>query len=133
MHSILVAFLMFMGQSPSPSTTGLINGIIIKTRPGAIPTSLTALISQDAFICAADVTATGQTITIEDQQGTPIYWISNALGSSGNSTTWMFNASQDSNCRWMPGGIKWSASASGATGALTIKCASGPCTLLSSQ
>lgn len=99
----------------------------VQIRPQAIPTSPTTVISQDAYICYADFTATGQTINISDKQATPVVWINNTLGSGGSATTWIFNAfgtTDAPGCRWMPGGFTIQAGGSGVTGYLIIKCPS---------
>lgn len=110
---------------------------VMQTLPGAIPTSLTAVMSVcatgqnpgsgclpkgvDAYVCYVDLAATGQTITIQDNQATPVVWITNILGTSGSTVSWMYTTNDDARCRWMPGGVYWQASAPGATGYLVIK------------
>lgn len=105
--------------------------VTVQIRPQAIPASPTDLIRQDAYVCSADVIGTGQVVTIKDRQATPINWINAVLGAVSAPVTWPFVASQDSYCRWFPGGVTWGADTTGATGYLTIKCADGPCTLVS--
>lgn len=84
---------------------------VFQTVPGAVPTSLTDVIAPcatgtgpsltcltpgtDAYICAGDATATGQTFTIQDKQPTPIPWITGALGSGSASATWGFATYDD--------------------------------------
>ncbi len=102
-----------------------------QTRPIAIPATPTTIIAQDAYICMADLTATGQVITISDKQASPIAWITNTLGTGGSAVTWNFVASDASICRWMPGGVTWGANTTGASGYLVVKCAVGPCNLVS--
>ncbi len=97
----------------------------VQTRPQAIPTSLTTVISQDAYICLADFTATGQTILVQDRQGAPVVWINNTLGASMSATTWIFgDHSANTYCRFFPNGISIQAGSSGVTGYLVIKCPS---------
>jgi hypothetical protein len=110
---------------------------VMQTLPGPIPTSMTAVmktctanqqpttgclpLGKDIYVCYVDLVGTGQTITIQDGQATPISWIAAPLGSAGTPTSWMFVANDDARCRWMPGGVSWQASATGATGYFTIK------------
>ena len=115
-----------LAQVPSP---GQLN-YSVATRPGAIPTTLTDVIRQDAYICAADVSAQTQTILIQDRQPTPVPWIA---GTFSDTRSWIWSAAGDGYCRPMVGGISWSASTSGATAYLKIKCSSGPCALVSSK
>lgn len=99
--------------------------------PGAVPTSNTCLVGpisgcliqtqSTPYVCEADFTATGQTITLEDGQPTPVVFINNTLGSTGSPTTWIFSAAGDSYCRSFPSGVYLQANGSGATGYLKIK------------
>lgn len=93
-----------------------------QTRPQAIPTSSTIVISQDAYICLADFSADGESLTIKDRQATPITWLSNTLGTTGNVTSWFYSAFSPDNCRWMPNGFTIQAGATGVTGYMVIKC-----------
>lgn len=101
------------------------------TIPGQLPTSLTCVVGKsascqqqittEAYLCAYDIIATGQTAIIQDGQGTPIPFISGVLGVGGAPATNGF-AWPDSLCRWMPGGVYWQQTGGpGATGRLVIK------------
>jgi len=108
----------------------------VQTVPGAIPTSSTCLVgyastcgfvikrtqtSTDPYVCTGDLAATGQTITIQDANGT--VFINNVLGSSGSVQTTAplpMGGAGDPYCRDFPGGVYWYASGTGATGRLTI-------------
>ena len=121
------------GTTPKPTQLPY----VVQTLPGAIPTSMTAIMKTcttnqnpgtgclpvgiDVYVCYVDLVGSGQTITIQDGQATPVAWIAAPLGTSGNPTSWIYVANDDARCRWMPGGVSWQASASGATGYLTIK------------
>lgn len=110
---------------------------VVQTMPVAIPTSFTLVMAActtnqnpstgclpngvDAYVCYVDLVGTGQTITIEDNQSTPVTWIAAPLGSAGTPTSWMFSTFDDARCRRMPGGVLWKASTTGATGYITIK------------
>lgn len=107
--------------------------VTVQTRPQAIPTVLTDIVRQDAYVCYVDLTANGQTITIQDRQAPAVGWLNNVLGTAGSVTTWLWWANDDTRCRWMPGGFSWQASATGATGYLTFKCEREPCLLVSGQ
>lgn len=113
----LVGALSLSGQSGRPILTS-----VAQTRPQAIPTVLTTVLTGDAYVCAADFTATGQNLLIEDNQATPIVWLNNTLGSGGSPSTWIYGPFDDTRCRWMPNGIQIQAGASGVTGAMVIKC-----------
>lgn len=101
--------------------------------PGSFPTSLTCLVgyatnctfrlfrsvtSTDPYLCASDITATTQTVTIQDSAG--VAWINQVLG-GGTTTTDRWQASDDTRCRVFPDGIYIQASAGGVTGSLTVK------------
>lgn len=98
----------------------LTNFVVV--RPQAIPTSLTTVISQDAYVCYADLTATGQNVLVQDRQATPVVWLNNALGASMSASTWFFNAVSSDKCRPMPNGISVQAGATGVTGTMIIGC-----------
>lgn len=98
----------------------LTNFVVV--RPQAIPTSATDVIKQDAYVCYVDFTATGQNISLQDRQATPIVWINNALGASMSASTWFFNAVSSDKCRPMPNGITIQAGSSGVTGTMIIGC-----------
>lgn len=125
--SILTAVVLFaavlfphriVAQNGYPQLT---NFVVV--RPQAIPTSLTSVIvGQNAYVCYADFTATGQNILVEDQQATPIVWLNAVLGTGGNPTTWYFDAVSSSNCRPMPNGIQIQAGGAGVTGTMIIGC-----------
>ena len=116
----------------------------VQTVPGAIPTSLTCIVgpavgcklqitpvnpSSDPtygapFLCAVDLTATGQTINIQDGQATPVPWIvaGAALPATGSTATGLeWHADNDSSCRPFIGGLYIPAGGSGVTGRLLIK------------
>jgi hypothetical protein len=116
---LFVVVALLYGQNGYPQLTNF-----VQTRPQAIPTSLTAVISQDAYICYADFTATGQNILIQDRQASAIAWLNNTLGSSGSPTTWIFKAFSDQtpHCRWFPNGISIQAGSTGVTGTMIIGC-----------
>lgn len=110
---------------------------VMQTLPVAIPTSLTAVMKTcttgqnpstgclpagvNVYVCYVDLVGSGQTITIQDNQATPVVWIANILGTSGTKTSWMFSTNDDARCRLMPGGVSWMASGTGATGYITLK------------
>lgn len=104
-------------QSGYPQLT---NFVVV--RPQAIPTSATDVIQQNAYVCYADFTATGQNILVQDRQATPVAWLNNALGASMSPSTWFFNAVSSSNCRPMPNGITIQAGGAGVTGTMIIGC-----------
>lgn len=102
--------------------------------PGTVPTSLTCLAgtastckvvltsaNSDPYVCAADFTATGQTITLQDTNGT--LWIvgGGALGSGGNPTGWEWHAYNDSLCRQFPRGVYITSNGAGVTGSVIVK------------
>lgn len=116
----------------------------VQTIPGAIPTSSTCVVgpldacnlkivassfSNDPtygapFLCAVDLLGTGQTITIQDGQVTPVKWIvaGAALPATGSTATgFEWHADKDSNCRPFIGGLYIQAGSSGVTGRLVIK------------
>ncbi len=105
----------------------------VQTIPGAISTSLTCIVGYasgcllkltdkftDPYVCGADFTATGQTITIQDAAG--VLWIVNGgiLGATGAPAGWAFTPSNAAGCRLFPGGVYIQAGSSGVTGRLTI-------------
>lgn len=107
----------------------------VQTLPGAMPTSLTCIVGRassclfvlrstdtDPYLCNADFTATGQTITMQDANGI-IGLLSGApLPVSGSTpTSWAFMANNDASCRIFPGGVYIVAGSSGVTGKMTIK------------
>lgn len=105
----------------------------VQTRPAAIATSLTCLVgfasgctfrlpvtSSDPYLCSADFTATGQTITMQDANGVPWIVSGGALGSSGNPAGWEWHSSATISCRWFPGGVYIQANATGVTGKLSV-------------
>lgn len=120
-----LAFSQVQGGGPKPVAQ---MNYTVQTRPQALPTSLTAVVAQDAYICFMDIEATGQNILIQDRQATPVVYMNNTLGSAGNLTTYNFFTYDDGRCRWFPNGISIQAGASGATGYMTIKCLT-TCTL----
>lgn len=92
----------------------------VVTRPQAIPTGATDVIKQDAYVCYADFTATGQTITVQDRQTTPVTWL-NAFTLAAAASPWSFSASSE-RCRFMPNGITIQAGGAGVTGVMIIGC-----------
>jgi len=96
----------------------------------ALPTSSTCVVGSAStcavvtksipYLCSYTLTGTGQTITIQDNQSTPVAFINAVLGASGAAVTAGFSY-PDSGCVPMIGGVYWSAGASGATGDLVIK------------
>lgn len=105
---------------------------LVQMVPGAIPTSSKCLVgiastcivqtSSTPYVCAADFTGTGQTITLQDGQATPVVWLGGAvLGAIGAPVTWLWNSPIDSGCRAFPYGVYIVAGSSGATGSVTIK------------
>ena len=126
-----ILFLLFCGVclaqviAPKP---GQLNNLVQMT-PGAIPTMLTCLVGPAStcllvttqttvYLCAADLLASGQNITIKDGQATPVPWLYSATALTGNFS---FNSPVDSGCRAFPYGLYVLASGSGATGSFTIK------------
>ncbi len=106
-----------MAQNGYPQLT---NFVVV--RPQAIPTTLTSVIvGQNAYVCYADFTATGQNILVEDQQATPIVWLNAVLGSGGSPNTWYY-ATPPTACRYMPNGIQIQAGGAGVTGMMIIGC-----------
>lgn len=105
----------------------------VQMLPGAIPTSSKCLvgvastcivrINSTPYVCAADVTATGQTVTFQDGQATPVVWIfgGQAVGAMGTPGYISFATSRDSDCRPFPYGVYIVAGGAGATGSVTIK------------
>src|ERR1700677_570167 len=108
---------------------------IVQTLPTAIPNSaFTAVIptcatgvlpntgclpaGHDAYVCYVDLTGNSVTVTIEDNQSTPVVWVTQVLATG---TTFTFNAVEDKSCRWFPSGVYWKASTTGATGYMVIK------------
>lgn len=109
--------------------------------PGAVPTSRTCLVGfsssclyvltntqlgqptsiNDPFVCSADFTGTGQTITLSDINTTPWVVGGAVLGSSGSPVGWVWTAPSDLTCRRFPGGVYIQAGSSGATGSVTVK------------
>lgn len=114
---------------------------VVQMVPGTIPTSNTCIVGfastciskltnsspgtptspNDPFLCAADFTATGQTITLQDANSTPWVVGGAVLGSSGSPVGWTWIANSDSTCRRFPGGVYVIAGGAGVTGSLTIK------------
>lgn len=119
-------------QTPVPQPTQFL--FTVQTIPAAIPTSNTCIVGfavgcllklipghSDPYLCGADFSATGQTITLSDANSIP--WVVNgaALGASGAPVGWVFVAPNDAACRMFPGGVYIQAGSSGVTGRLTIK------------
>lgn len=98
----------------------LTNFVVV--RPQAIPTSATDVIKQNAYVCYVDFTATGQNISVQDRQATPVVWINNVLGASMSPSTWFFNAVSSDRCRPMPNGITIQAGGAGVTSTMIIGC-----------
>ncbi len=116
--SIVALFPIRVGaQNGYPQLT---NFVVV--RPQAIPTMATDVIKQNAYVCYADFTATGQNISVQDRQATPVVWINNVLGASMSPATWFFNAVESTKCRPMPNGITIQAGSSGVTGTMIIGC-----------
>ena len=88
---------------------------LVNTQPGL------SYSPNDPFLCAADFTATGQTITMQDANSN--LWIVGgaALGSAGTPTGWSWLANSDATCRRFPGGVYIQSNGAGVTGSLTIK------------
>jgi hypothetical protein len=115
---VMMSFLaMSTAQNGYPQLT---NFVVV--RPQAIPTSSTDVIKQNAYVCYADFTATGQNISIQDRQATPVVWLNNVLGASMNPVTWFFSPILPNGCRPMPNGITIQAGSSGVTGTMVIGC-----------
>lgn len=131
-----IALGMAYAQTPVPQPTNL--PFIVQTLPAAIPTSSTCIVgpksvsgclykitpsasSTDPYLCAADFTATGQTITMQDGNG--VVWIvgGGALGTSGSPTGWEWHAADTSSCRVFPNGLYITSSGAGVTGKVTIR------------
>lgn len=105
----------------------------VQMLPGAIPTSSKCLVgaastcivrtTSTPYVCAADFTGTGQTITMQDGQATPVVWIvgGGVLGGVGAPVGWGWGVSRDSDCRPFLYGVYLVAGTSGATGSVTIK------------
>ncbi len=98
----------------------LTNFVVVRSQ--AIPTSLTDVIKQNAYVCYADFAATGQNVLVQDRQATPIVWINGVLGASMASTTWFFTPILPNGCRPMPNGISIQAGGAGVTGTMIIGC-----------
>lgn len=98
----------------------LTNFVVV--RPQAIPTGATTVISQDAYVCYADFTATGQNLSVQDRQATPVVWLNAALGTGAVATTWFFIPTIPNGCRPMPNGITVQSGGSGVTGTMVIGC-----------
>lgn len=128
----LVIVASLVAQTPVPQPTQFL--FTVQTIPAAIPTSNTCIVGfavgcllklvpghTDPYLCGADFSATGQTITLSDANGTP--WVVNGavLGASGAPVGWLFVAPNDAACRMFPGGVYVQAGSSGVTGRLTIK------------
>lgn len=111
---------------------------VYQTVPGVIPTSLTDVIApcatgvassltclgpgQDAYVCYIDLTGTGQTITVQDKQPSPVAFVSGVLGASGSSSTWFFYPNDDTRCRLMRNGVSWQQTGgTAATGYMVVK------------
>lgn len=130
-----LAVLSLAAQTIVPQPTTFTN--LGQMKPGAIPTSLTCLVgpagsgcvqsiaatttSGSPHLCAIDLLATGQTVTIQDGQGTPVKWYSTTLGTSMVPAFFEWHAGKDDACRVFPAGIYIQASATGATGRLSFK------------
>jgi len=124
--SIVIAVI-FAAMLTMPDSTHAQNGYpqltnFVVVRPQAIPTSATDVIKQNAYVCYADFTATGQTISVQDRQATPVVWLNNALGASGSASTWFFTPIIPNACRPMPNGITVQAGGAGVTGTMVIGC-----------
>jgi len=128
------------GQSILPQPGGF--NTLVQTQPAAMPTSLTCLVGyasactlqltrpvnspgpyqSDPYVCQMDVTANGQTVLVEDGQGTPVPLISGTLGTSGAAASWFYGPyANDTFCRWMPNGVYVQAGSSGVTYHMTVK------------
>ena len=110
-----------------PVSVGAQNGYpqltnFVVVRPQAIPASATDVIKQDAYVCYADFTATGQNLSVQDRQATPTVWLNAPLGTASTATTWFFTPTVPNGCRPMPNGITIQAGATGVTGTMVIGC-----------
>lgn len=138
MFAMLLSIILVVGtvtyvtaQNIQPKA-GQLNNLVVML-PGAVPTSNTCLVGAGSgcllkttatpYVCEADFTGTGQTITMQDGQVTPVIWIvgGGALGAMGAPVGWSWNASRDSECRIFPYGVYLVAGSGGATGSVTIK------------
>jgi len=102
-----------MAQTVAPQPVNF--NTTVQMQPGAFPTALTCLVgfastckyvlpgtsdpNHDPYVCNADITASGQTVTLQDANG--VTWISGTLGTGGSPVTWM----PPPGCRWFPGGL----------------------------
>jgi hypothetical protein len=130
--ALLAALTPGFGQTGTTPKTGQFN-YTVQTLPAAIPTSLTAVMKtcsggalpttgclpagHDAYVCYVDLSGAAQTITIQDNQSTPVVMMAVLLATG---VPFKYE-SITSGCRWMPGGPSWQASATGAVGYMIIK------------
>ena len=134
LFALLFVGMLLWGQSVVPQPGQFTT--TVQMLPGAIPTSLTCIVgpgsgcllqiaapspgttATDPYLCAADFLASGQTITLQDGQPTPVAWI---VGGGALTGGWEWHATTDSTCRVFPQGLYIVAGSSGVTGKLTIK------------
>jgi hypothetical protein len=81
--------------------------------PQLVPTVAADVVAQDVWLDQlnfTNTTASAITVTVEDKQGTPRAALSAFVVPGNDSVVIAFNR------RWMPGGIRWSASATNLVG-----------------
>jgi hypothetical protein len=110
-----LAVAVLFGQATLTVRPG-VSTAVHQIKPQAIPTTMTDVITRDVYVCYIDFYAAGQTITVQDRQASPIPWFNGAL-----TGTWLYSASTPDGCRWMPGGVSWQASGSGASGTMVLR------------
>jgi hypothetical protein len=102
---------------PGPIPNSAMTAVMKTCSGGALPGTGCLPAGHDAYVCYVDLSGSTQTVTIQDNQATPVIFVA-ALLATG--VPYKYESTQ-SNCRWMPGGPSWQASATGAVGYMIIK------------
>lgn len=116
--ALCLAFLLCFGGLADAQTIGAPPLVLAywQIKPQYIPSSAADLVATDTYVCHMDVmNATGSdvTITINDKQVTPIALYSGIVP-AGKFAVLLDIPNESGRCRWMPGGIRWSATSANA-------------------
>jgi hypothetical protein len=119
-------------QAQTAQHPGSFKNIVDAGKLAAVPTSSTCLVGSAStcgrvttsipYVCGYTFSGTGQVITVQDAQPTPVTWLNSTLGASGTGNQVTASASfSDSACFPFIGGVYWSASGTGAFGDVIVK------------
>lgn len=103
---------------PGAVPSSVFTAVVTTCATGALPSSGCLPVGHDAYVCYVDLTGNSVSVTIQDNQATPVVWVVQTLTTG---TTFTFNAIEDKSCRWFPSGVYWKASGTGATGYMVVK------------